>query len=102
MDPYLFLFHLAAKSDPSFLGSNDDQSTIITMEANRLKWDYVPDPCGDRVSFATGYVMGRENLGRDPRLPEGLNPDYDLGYGCGVGVKEGAPVPKWDRAALVN
>lgn len=97
MNHFTLLFHLAAKTDPTFLGS-DDMATLITMEANRLRWPRVPGPCGDKVSFATGYVMGREGVGRDPLLPEGENMDYDLGFECGTGVRCGAPRPPWDHA----
>ena len=101
MDPYLILFQLAALRDPSFLG-DDDTSTILTMEANRLRWPRVPSPCGDKAAFATGYIMGREKMGRDPHLPVGKSVDYDLGYERGVEVWRGAPKPEWDRDVVAN
>lgn len=101
MNQFTLLFHLAAKTDPTFL-CGDDTSTLITMEANRLHWTRVPSPCGDKISFATGYVMGREGVGRDPLLPEGENMDYDLGFECGSGVRDGAPCPPWDRVPVPN
>lgn len=99
MDSFTFLFQLAAITDPSFLG-DDDTATILTMEANRLRWPDIPGK--DKPAFATGYIMGREKMGRDPHLPEGENFDYDLGYERGVAVRKGAPRPEWDRAASVN
>jgi hypothetical protein len=101
MDAFTILFHLAATKDQSFLGS-DEESTLLVMETNRLRWSYVPDPCGDKAAFATGYVMGREGLGRDPQMPEGQNRDYDLGYDRGVGVRSGSPLPKWDPVVTKN
>lgn len=101
MDSFTMLFHLAAFMDPTFLG-DDDMGTLLTMEANRLVWPQVPGPCGDKTAFATGYVMGRERMGRDPYLPAGENLDYDLGYERGEAVRQGAPRPPWDRAVVSN
>ena len=93
---YTLLFHLAAKTDPTFLGG-DALDTLVTMEANKLRWNEVPDPFGDRVSFATGYVMGREGMDRDTRLGLGENMDYDMGYEAGQRVLQGETRPRWDR-----
>lgn len=95
MNPYTLLFHLAAKTDPTFLGG-DASDTLITMEANKLRWDEVPDPFGDRASFATGYIMGREGLERDALLVLGENRDYDVGYEVGQRVLQGENRPGWD------
>jgi hypothetical protein len=101
MDVFKLLFHLAAVTDPEFLGT-DDRTALITMEANRLRWAYVPDPHGDKLAFATGYVMGREGLGRDPSLREGSDLDYDLGFEHGVRVRDGKPRPRWDHVDIRN
>lgn len=95
MNSYYLLFHIAAKSDPEFLGG-DWRDTLLTMEVNRLRWDEVPSPYGDRGSFATGYVMGREGMGRDPSLPTGENRSYDEGYERGVRAGVRGERPGWD------
>lgn len=100
MDPYALLFHLAVLNDVSFL-SGDATDTILTMEANRLEWDHVPGPCGDKVSFATGYIMGREGMPRDPQTTK--NQDYEFGYDRGDRVRQGvSPRPDWDREVVAN
>jgi hypothetical protein len=101
MNAFTILFHLAAIADPTFLGGADDDM-LLTMEANKLLWPLVPEPGGDKTSFATGYVMGRERMDRDPNLPEGLNLDYDLGYERGLKVTGGSPRPQWDRGESLN
>jgi len=103
MDTFTILFQLAVLNDPAFMGG-DPTSTILTMEANRLQWDHVPEPRGDKVSFATGYIMGREGMPRDAATPEeGENPDYELGYDRGVRVRDGlSPRPDWDRESVLN
>lgn len=95
MNSYMILFHLAAKCDPEFL-EGDSNDTLLTMEVNRLRWDEVPSPYGDRSSFATGYVMGREKMGRDPSLPKGQNPAYDEGFAAGIEVLSTGEKPDWD------
>jgi len=96
MNSFQLLFHLATLHDPNF--QTDDQSFLLALEANRLCWDSVPMPHGDRVAFATGYVMGRENMGRDQTLPLGHSVDYDIGYECGQRVLRGGQRrPDWDR-----
>jgi hypothetical protein len=95
VNPYAVLFHLAARNDPNFLGGKK-QDTLLTMEVNRLRWGEVPAPFGDRGSFATGYVMGREGMGRDPSLREGDNCAYDAGYEMGVEVSVTGTRPDWD------
>jgi len=101
MDTFSLLFHIAVINDPQFIGG-DPTSTLITMEANRLHWDLVPEPCGDKVSFATGYIMGREGLPRDPSTPD-ENRDYEFGYVRGVHVREGlSPRPDWDHESVPN
>lgn len=100
LNPYSVLFHLAAKSDPNFL-NGDPKDTLITMEVNRLRWGEVPAPFGDRGSFATGYVMGRERMGRDPELPEGANLAYDEGYEEGVRAVLGER-PEWDPYEFIG
>ena len=103
MDTCSFLFHLAVKTNPSFFDAGDDDTALLTVEANRLRWDRVPAPRGDRVAFATGYIMGREKLERDSENRVGQNEDFDLGYECGAGVSEGKHRPPWDqRAPSVN
>ncbi len=96
MNAYTLLFHLAAKTDPTFLGG-DASDTLVTMEANKLRWNEVPDPFGDKVSFATGYVMGREGMSRDASLDLGENMDYDVGYEVGQRVLRDGIRPRWDR-----
>ena len=97
---YTIQFQVAAKFDPDFLG-DDDEHTLLTMEANRLAWDHVPAPRGDRIQFAIGYVTGRED--KDPGMPRGLSIDYDLGFDCGQRVRAGKQqLPQWDRAATLN
>lgn len=101
MNSYTLLFHLASLGTP-FL-DQDDASVILTLETNRLRWRHLPYVHGDKVSFATGYVMGREEMDRDPRLTQGQNPGYDLGYECGVRVIRGeAPTPAWDCETIEN
>jgi hypothetical protein len=100
MDTFAFLFHLTALNDPTFLGS-DDTNTILTMEANRLRWDSIPDLGVDKVTFATGYVMGREGMAPDPRISHMEKHDYEVGYSRGSKVREGVlPRPDWDRATV--
>ncbi len=102
MDTFSILFQLAVSNDPSFM-EGDTTATILTMEANRLHWDHVPGPCGDKVSFATGYIMGREGMPRDPATPEGENQDYEFGYDRGARVREGvSPRPDWDQEVVSN
>jgi hypothetical protein len=102
MDVYGILFHLAAVRDGSFL-KEDDQTTLLTMEANRIELDDVPDLYGDKLAFAKGYVMGREGMGRDPKLPEGTDRDYDLGYDRGRRVRKGRRrTPHWDQRPTAN
>ncbi len=100
MNSYALLFYIAAKTDPTFLGG-DDEDTLITMEANRLRWDDVPEPYGDKTSFATGYIMGREGMSRDKNLRVGQNLDYDVGYEVGHRVSLGDSRPDWDRYGFV-
>lgn len=101
MDTFSLLFQLAVRNDPSFL-SGDSVSTLLTMETNRLQWDRVPGPCGDKVSFATGYVMGREGIPRDPPS-QGENHDYEFGYDRGSRVREGvSPRPDWDQEIVAS
>lgn len=100
MIPYGIQFQLAATIDPDFLGDDDDH-TLLTMEANRLCWDDVPAPQGDRANFAIGYVTGRED--RDPEMPRNVSLDYDLGYDCGVRVRKGQQkLPLWDSVRTPN
>lgn len=100
MNPFAVLFHIAAKNDPSFLrGRKED--TLLTLEVNRLCWGDVPAPFGDRASFATGYVMGREGMDRDSAIPEGQNPAYDAGYEEGVGVSLTGNRPEWDNRQFI-
>lgn len=100
MNPYTVLFHLAAKTDPNFL-NGPWKDTLLTMEVNRLRWEKVPAPFGDRGSFAAGYVMGREKMGRDPEIPEGTNPAYDAGYEEGVRALRGNR-PEWDAYEFIG
>jgi hypothetical protein len=95
MNPFAMLFHIAAKNDPSFL-NGDGKDTLLTMAVNRLHWGSVPAPFGDRESFATGYLMARERMGRDPELPEGRNHAYDEGYELGEVVARTGRSPEWD------
>ena len=102
MDTFSFLFHLAASNDPSFM-QGDNTETLLTVETNRLQWEHVPDPCGDKVAFATGYIMGREGLPREEECPQGANFDFDIGYDRGERVREGAsPRPEWDRVSVAS
>ena len=100
MNAYTLMFYIAAKTDPTFLGGSAEE-TLITMEANKLRWEGVPDPFGDKVSFATGYVMGREGMSRDSRLCLGENMDYDVGYEVGLKVLSGSHRPEWDCYGFV-
>jgi hypothetical protein len=100
MIAFNFQFQIAALFDPHFLGDDDDH-TLLTMEANRLAWDVIPMPGGDRANFAIGYVTGREDRNRD--MPRGVSLDYDLGYDCGVRVQNGQQkTPQWDREVVLN
>lgn len=102
MNVYGILFHLAAVRDRSFI-TEDDQTTLLTMEANRIELDFVPDLYGDKLAFAKGYVMGREGMDRDPCLPEGSDRDYDLGYEHGKRVQKGRKrTPHWDQRPEAN
>jgi hypothetical protein len=92
MDTFSLLFHLASISDPDFLGG-DDQTALITIEANRLHWAHLPD-FDDKIAFAAGYVMGREGMLRDPRSTSHA---YDVGFEYGSSVQSGRSRPYWDR-----
>lgn len=101
LNPYTVLFQLAAWNDPNFLGGKQED-TLLTMEVNRLRWGDVPAPFGDRGAFATGYVMGREGMGRDPALKQGDNHAYDVGYEMGVGVAVTGTRPDWDPHRFIG
>jgi hypothetical protein len=95
MNTYGILFQLASQDNGFLL--EDDLTTLLTMETNRLELDFVPDLYGDKISFAKGYVMAREKLGRDPNLPEGVDRDYDLGYDRGLRAEMSRSLPHWDQ-----
>ena len=103
MNLFNFLFHLNVVNHPDYLTSNDDQDILLTLEANRLCWDYLPEEHPNKVAYATGYLMAREALGRDLAAPVGANPSYDRGYERGQLVIQGAqPQPIWDPALQVS
>lgn len=101
MDTYGILFYIAVKTDPSFMGSCD-QSVLLTMKTNRLDWGDIPNLYGNQQSFAVGYVMGRDGMGRDPRLRDNEDRDYDMGFEYGCRVRQGKRRPYWDQAPTLN
>jgi len=66
-------------------------------EMSTVDLESLPGP--DPVAFATGYLMGKRGLSKDPLAEELGVVSYNEGWQLGVGVREGLMMkPSWDKS----